>query len=259
MAQLWIAAGLGLGGVCARADTIPVPLPPQLKKDAPAKPVKRTVWSIGVAGERHSLKAGDGNELLGNAAEVQLGSGYLSQSWYLLGTLDILLGPYEPTRDRQLNVDYVGTGLTIWTGFSAQTMDLRSSEGGYGFALGLSYADMVGRAVGRNRKDSGERQADGQPLEEDKGLIDTYAMRITNFSLLPAIFFSWLDPARPQGNSPELLATRVEGYLLTLGVAMPLQVSYQAKYETFDGESHTETGQLRGYSIMASLTALLGT
>ena len=66
--------------------------------------VRNNVWSVGMTGKRHSLKAGDGNELLGNSAAVQLGKGYISESWYASLSLDILLGPYEPTRNGQLNV-----------------------------------------------------------------------------------------------------------------------------------------------------------
>ncbi len=225
--------------------------------------VKSNVWSFGIAGERHSLKAGNGNELLGNSGAIQLGTGYISSSWYADVSLDILLGPYEPTREKQLNVDYVGTGLSFFTGFSAQTKDLRSAEGGYGFALGLTYADIVGRSIGRNRK---EGQESG-----NANLIDNYVMHVTNFSLVPAIFFSWLKEARPNGNTPELLETRVEGYFLTIGMAMPLLTAYQAQYDvrgdvgaadpsaTGDLTHVREKGQLRGYSLVISLKAMLGT
>jgi hypothetical protein len=218
-------------------------------------------WSFGVAGERHNLKAGNGHELIGNAGKVQLGTGWIHPRWYGLVSLDVALGPYEPTYGGQHVVDYVGTGLTTWLGFSAQTLDLRSKDGGYGFALGLSYGDIVGRSTGRNLRDAGG--------ERNPDLVDDYTMHVTDFSLMPAVFFSWLRPARPAGNTPELLATRVEGYVLTLGMEMPLLVTYQAKFQTRerkkdDGSiepAHAETasGQLRGYSILVALTALLGT
>lgn len=244
-----------------------------IKPQAAPETTRSSVWSVGVAGGRHSLKAGDGNEILGNYGSVQLGTGYISRSWYTLVAIDFLLGPYEPTRNRQLDVDYTGTGITAWVGFSAQTLDLRSQEGGYGFALGLSYADSVGRSVGRNRQE-GTAPAGTTSAK----LIDDYALRVTNFSLLPAIFFCWLQEGRPPGNTPELLATRIEGFVLTIGAAMPLMVSYSAKYTTRartvsdsntpadtkddvtePGKTVREPGRMRGYSILASVTALLGT
>src|SRR5690606_38917285 len=96
-----------------------------------------------------------------------------------------------------------------------------------GFALGLSYADMVGRSIGKNRKET------GHPVSNSE-LVDDYTMRVTNFSLLPAVFFSWLEEARPRGNTPELLTTRLDGYMLTIGIAMPLLISYQASYTKRD-------------------------
>lgn len=226
--------------------TVPITAP----SNAPAED-KGNVWSFGITGMRHSLKAGDGNELLGNAGAIQIGTGWIANSWYSDVSLDILLGPYEPTREKQLNVDYVGTGLTAFAGFSAQTKNLRSAEGGYGFALGLSYADTVGRSVGRNRKEGSSAD-----------LLDNYTMRVTNFSLIPAIFFSWLKEARPKGNTPELLETRVEGYFLTIGMAMPVLSSYSAKYDKREGdqvEEQNDKGQLRGYSILIALKSMLGT
>lgn len=224
--------------------SVPITAPSNAKTED-----KGNVWSFGLTGMRHSLKAGNGEEFLGNAAAIQLGTGYISNSWYADVSLDILLGPYEPTHDKQLNVDYVGTGVTAFAGFSAQTKNLRSAEGGYGFALGLSYADTVGRSVGRNRKEG-----------HGDDLVDNYTMRATNLSLIPAIFFSWLREARPDGNTPELLETRVEGYFLTIGMAMPMLSSYTARYNRRDsGEPVRQKGRLRGYSILIGLTSMLGT
>lgn len=249
---------------------------------AKAPRVRKKVWSVGVTGSRHSLVGSEGNDLVGNAATVQLGTGYISESWYFMGSLDILLGPQEPTRDGEVKVDHVGTGGTVWLGFSAQALNLRSPAGGYGFALGLSYADSVGRAVGRSNQAITESlaspTAEGSASNASSVSIENYLIRTTNFALLPAIFFSWLQPARPSGNTPDLLKTRLEGYLLTIGVGMPLVAFYQAQYdirnpqldiaddppaaaeeEVSDFIRITERGSLRGYSILVTLTALLGT
>ena len=229
------------------------------------KGARKDAWSVGLSGLRHSLKAGDGNEVLGNSAVVQLGKSYLSETWFWSSSLDIYLGPYEPSRQAQLDVDYVGTGISLGLGTSAQNSNLRSSEGGYGFAIGLSYADVIGRSIGRNRLEEGDPSDD-----RNRNLIDNYVIRVTNFSLVPSIFFCWLDEARPHGNSPELLRTRLEGFFLNVGIAMPLLVSYKAQYDTrsrIDEESgdiipadtERESGQLRGYSITIAVTAMLGT
>jgi hypothetical protein len=204
-------------------------------------------------GMRQELKSGKSDDLLGNDAAVQVGMAYISDSWFGDASLDILLGPYEPARDRQVDADFGGTGATAWAGFSAQTRNLRSAEGGYGFAFGLTYADVVGRSIGPNRVGSG-------PGAGNAGLVDNYTMRVTYLSLLPAIFFSWLEPARPRGNTPELLTTRVEGYFLTIGAAMPLVASYSSQYtERGDETQHFDHGKLSGYSLLVTLKSMLGT
>lgn len=225
--------------------------------------VRRSVFSIGVEGDKHSLKAGNGDELIGNSAAVQLGTGYIADKWYTSLSLDIILGPYEPVRNRELNTDFIGTGLTWFTGISAQTQNLRSPEGGYGFALGLNYSDIVGRTVsGRN--------ADSREGKKDSGeILDNYIMRVNKFSMMPAVFFSWLKDARPSGNSPDLLLTRIEGYLLTIGVAIPLLTTYSAQYNVRESTDDSGTvnptrekrvhGQLRGYSVLMAMTAFFGT
>lgn len=220
--------------------------------------VRRSVFSIGIQGDRHDLKAGNGDELIGNSAAVQLGTGYIADKWYTSVSLDIILGPYEPVRNKELNTDFVGTGLTWFTGISAQTQNLRSPAGGYGFALGLNYADIVGRTNSSRNRDSraGNRDESGET-------IDNYIMRVNRFSMIPAIFFSWLQGARPAGNSPDLLTTRLEGYLLTIGAAIPIITTYSSRYTVRDNASTSreekDSGQLRGYSVLCSLTAFLGT
>lgn len=226
---------------------------------------KNSIVSFSLTGVRYTLKADNDNELVGNGMKVSLGGGYIAKSWFINAMLDVSLGPYEPARDGQLNVDYGGTGLTVWWATSAQTLDLRSSEGSYGFALGASYADIVGRSVGRNRK---ETSNPNDPANSN--LVDNYVMRATYFSVLPSIFFAWLKDARLKGNTPSLLSTRLEGYVLTLGVAVPLMARYQTHYDkrqvldesdgegTLGSKRYFEEGTLKGYSILLSFTSFLG-
>ncbi len=220
---------------------------------------QRSIWGFGLSGQKLTLKSGDEYEVLGNQVSIQIGSGYFAKSWYFLGSLDFTLGPYEPIQSQQIDADFVGTGATLWTGFSAQTLDLRSSAGGYGFALGLNYGDIMGRSAGRNRRDDGKRQPDGKPTEDNLDLIDSYSIRVTNFSIIPALFFSWLDEARPMGNSKDLLTTRIEGYILTFGLAVPMDTTYSAKAILTDKSVKNGTGHLRGYTLLVTWSTILST
>lgn len=233
---------------------------------------RSTIWTMGLQGNRHALKGGDGNELIGNSFTISIGRGHVAPRWFARGSVDVISGPYERVRGGQFDSDFSGTGLGAWWGYSAQPADLRDKEGGYGFAVGLSYSDFSGHSIGQNR-------LEGQAKDETVRLIDSYSLRATDMSIIPALFFSWLKEARPEGDSPELLKTRIEGYLLTLGIAMPVLGYYNAnveyrnsandesqseKLESGDEKSQgeggkvTEKGDFQGYSILLNFTTFFG-
>jgi hypothetical protein len=204
-----------------------------------------TVWSIGFQAGQLALKSGDGNHLLGLSTAVQLGRGWIGRNWYGSLSLDIISGPYQSPKQQDLVVDFSGTGASAWFAYSAANRSLRTYEGNYGFLLGVTYQDVVGRSVGRRVSQVGGVS------------VDNWVMRVNNFSLYPAIFFCWLNEARPEGNTPELLKTRIEGYFLTIGIATPLQATYSLSYEQNEKPIKTR-GVLKGYTIQIALSTLLG-
>ena len=214
--------------------------------------MKTAVWSFGITGAQENLKAAGNNQLIGTSAAVQIGYGHIARDWLANFSVDILQGPYQPTYDSQLQVDHSGFGFTAWTGLSAQNTNVRSPEGGYGFALGLSYGALTGQMMGRNRRD------DGQGTAADRALIDSYTSHVSKLSIIPGLFFTWLDQARPTGNTPELLMTRIEGLVLLIGAATPIAATYNTSYTKGTNEVIREHGSLSGYSIVVNLTALLG-
>jgi hypothetical protein len=206
----------------------------------------RGVWSFGLAASQVNLKSGEGEELAGFRSTSQLGWGYLAESWYGYVGLDIIAGPYESPRPPKIVVDYSGTGLSAGIALSAENQNLRTIEGNYGFSLSLQYMDITGRSVKTGTDDS-------DPGES----ISNWQARVQNLSIFPAIFFCWLQPARAAGNTPELLMTRVEGYILSIGLATPLQAAYSVGYEQA-GESFSSKASVRGYTAIISLQALIG-
>ena len=211
--------------------------------------MKTAVWSFGITGSQENLKAAGNHQLIGTSAAVQIGYGHIARDWLANFSVDILQGPYQPTYDSQLQVDHSGFGVTAWTGLSAQKTNIRSPEGGYGFALGLSYGALTGRMVGRNRRD------DGQGNAADRQLIDSYTNHVSKLSIIPGLFFTWLDNARPAGNTPDLLMTRIEGLVLLIGAATPIIATYNTSYTKGTNEVVRDHGSLAGYSIILNLTA----
>lgn len=215
-----------------------------------------TNWTIGLAGYQHSLKSGDGNNLLGGATAVQLGYALISDTWMLSSSLDVISGPYLAPQQQDTTIDYTGTGFTLLFSSSAEAKNIRSYAGNYGFSVGLNYMDIAGRAVVGDRFDP-ERKT------------DELVMRVTNFSATPSVFFTWLEPeVRNVTNDPQKLYTRLEGYILSIGFMVPILANYTLRYDqllTEDAdpdspvrETVKEKGPLAGFSIMITFQALLG-
>lgn len=238
---------------------------------ADAEP-RNTAFSIGVSEIQYAMRSGEELNLLGGGNTINLGYGYISHNWFLNFSIDIYSGPYQAPNQQASKLDFSGTGFSVTLNHSAENTSIRSFEGNYGFSIGLSYTDIVGRAPGERR----------QTLEDQSTrTVDKYVMRANNFTLVPGIFFAWLEKSRPPGNSPELLKTRLEGYLLSLGFALPLRARYTVRYdqintvEATSGEdegvdsdvdttelpgltSVKEKGHLSGYAVLIAFTAFLG-
>jgi hypothetical protein len=267
------------------SDLVPLTEPPQRGQSTPhiskgpdssaeklPAAERSTIWTAGLQGNRHALKGGDGNELIGNSYVVSIGRGHVAARWFARASIDVIFGPYERVRSGQFDSDFAGTGAGAWWGYSAQPADLRDKDGGYGFALGLSYSDFSGRSIGRSRLENAPSQS------KKTHRLESYALRATDMSIVPALFFSWLKEARPLGNTPEQLKTRIEGYLLTVGIAMPVVGYYRANMEyrrdsSSDGQEAgtasesgekqsggkvSEKGEFQGYSILVNFTTLFG-
>lgn len=224
-----------------------------------------TYYFVGFTGVRQNMRGLEVHALTGNSVEINFGMKSLGRNWYLDGSVDVRQGPYEPILDRQLDSDYFGTGFTLTWGISAQNLDIRSIEGSYGFALSAKYLDIAGRSIGRNRSEAAFASGDKDSI------ISKYSMRVNELSLTPSIFFSWLTTKREKSNKPEHLKTRIEGYMINIGLSVPYSSRYKARYDLTERPSEdnpdmstqtstiTEHGSLRGYSFIIALSTLFDT
>lgn len=222
---------------------------------ANAPEIRNSVWSIGISRAQYMLKASDGEQFLGVSSIIHLGKGNIYDNWFLTYFLDVISGPYSSQQRETLKIDFRGTGISIFTGYNAEQVSIRTEDGSYGFGLGFNYFDVIGRA-----------DIDEQFYLSKKG-VDNYVMRITQFSLIPSIFFSWLKSGRAVSNNPDQLKTRIEGSLLTIGVSMPLLANYHVRYGEYsfsenDSSGRTQSmskkGELKGYTIIVSYLVLFG-
>ena len=234
--------------------------------DAPESPpmsqpvdLRYGVVTTGLFGGRHYMQGGFGHAYNGNNAGFSIGGGYFGERYFGFSSFDTHFGPWDPIPERQVIVDYSGTGASIYLGVNGQETSLRSPDGSYGFAIGATYLDTIGRSSGRTRKDPADFDPDTKATED---LIRNYSIHVTTFAVMPALFFAWLEPARPKGNTPDLLKTRMEGTILMLGFSLPVVATYSANYDkkpvgTKETTEFSERGQLKGYSMVLSYTALL--
>jgi len=199
------------------------------------------------------------NHLRGGRRRIQIGGGYFSEKWFSMGSADILLGPYDRSREEKIKTDYNGSGFTVWSGYDFSRDGLRGKSGGYGLAVAAKYFELQGRSVSKSPP---HEEADGSST-----YIDNYVARIRSISVIPALYFAWIKKERPSGNAPELLVTRVEGFLLMLGVGYPIDANYSAKFKEYSedasGSSETEktmkqSGSMNGRTYVVSFTTLLG-
>ncbi len=216
------------------------------------------------------IDEGTPHHINGNALSLGLGVSYFAPTWFLRTNINFHLGPYEPFAHRSLTMDFFGTGLGVLLGLSAQGSELYSPKGGYGFALGLNYADIIGRSIGGNKEVFDKISS----TDEANQVIDEYQIRINDFAVMPAFFFSWLKKPRPIGNTPDLLVTRLEGYILTLGLKFPIKTTYLSRIKYASSEfintdnqtqesvpaslptEEKQTGVLSGYSFNISMMAI---
>jgi hypothetical protein len=245
----------------AMADIEAPPLPreaasiksPVASKKEPLLAKDHMIWNFGLNVARNFLKSAEGNSILGSHGAVQFGAGYLTPRWYAFGSLDFITGPFEPVTVGELNVDYIGTGFSVWSGMSPWPEGLRSGGVGYGVALGVSYNDLVGRSIGYG----GRRPTVDNGSSEVTPTIESYTLDTTNVSVIPALFISLLEKPRVIGNTPDLLATRLEGHILTIGLAFPVIAEFSKRTVLSDGQETVINGAMKGRRIEVTWTALL--
>lgn len=218
--------------------------------DADMTETKNSAWVFGLNGVQYNLRANNGSNLIGTSAAVRLGYSYLGHTWWTMGSVDILSGPYKSAQALKPKLDFTGTGFSWALGWAPWVDTLRDEKIHVGVQLGLNYADIIGRST-----EEGPEDALGNST-------DHMTMRVTNFQAVPSLFMSWFAKPRFKGNRPDQLITRIEGYVVAFGIAQPFIASYQLNYEVIDAQNSTtlrsENGNLKGKTYLLTLTSYLG-
>lgn len=218
------------------------------------------LWVFNVGAQQLKLHGDRGNDIVGRAGHVGFGlAKFLGDRWLAQGLIDLHAGPWEHIRDASFNADFNGTGVTFETMYGLSGPTLRSGASSWSGILSVSYVDMVGRSVGPNKREA------ANPHE---GLYQehNYQINMTAIWFNPGIEWTFIQSPRFSGNTPELLATRIEGYALRLSAGLPVYATYRARITkrdetpnaSPDPKEMVDKGRLRGYSVITSLHAWLG-
>lgn len=205
---------------------------------------RENAWSIGTSLRRLDIEAGHGYKIDAMAPYIDLGRGWVHESWWSLVELSLVLGPNGKRLADSPPLDFTGTGLRLRMGHTLPGKVLRHPSGDWGAELGLEYNEWIARSY------QDETLADGQ-------ISNGWVVRSRWIFVQPALFYSLWKAARPQGHRPEWVTTRIEGLVLSLGLSVPVQSQMQASFVK-NGEKDSRTDHWHGTLAFLSLTSWLG-
>ncbi len=189
------------------------------KQDESKLPPRKLNWSVGF--DARDLNVTPGNRRFKQrevSPDINIGITWIEPNWWAMGRVHLPLGPNSQRYAESPPLDTEGYGLSFNFGKSLLNHQLRQTQGDYGVEVGIESFELTARSF---RKQS----------LNDGGYTDFWVVKTRWMAITPSIFATFLKPARPEGNKPEWLMTRIEGYRVALGVVIPVQRSWDLRYE----------------------------
>ena len=209
-----------------------------------ALPARTGAWSIGFDVRQLNVTPSDRRyKQRSSAPDVNVGYVYIDDSWWVTARGHLPFGPTSQRYPDSPPIDFEGYGFSTTYGRSLSG-HLRDPSGDYGAEIGLEVFELVGRSFRRQ-------------VLTDKSVSNAWVMKTRWTALTPALTATFLKPSRPQGSRPEWLMTRIEGYRISAGVVIPVQNSWDLRWE-HDGVGQGNRGSWTGMMSVISLTAWLG-
>ncbi len=217
-------------------------------------------WSFDMAVNNFRFIAPDDSKVAGVGASFVIGYGRIHENSWINLNYHFISGPWDSARNQSFDVDSSGFLLDAEYGAAFPRFSLRSGSCPM-LSISGGYLSLSSKSIGSNRKNSGNPDdVSNFYLEQD------FKTTINSLVVTPAIGWQWVKPARPSGNEPELLQTRVESVYLRLGAIVPLysgsrvKVLKRSQRDTLSQtpKYHTTTGTIRGYSMVMTTGVWLG-
>lgn len=224
------------------------------------RPARNTIWAFDASFIHNQFIAPDRSKLDGVGGAFTFGYGKIRRNSWLLGRFHFLAGPWSTARNGTFDADFNGSGLDIEYGTSFPGTELRSGSTPILF-VAAGYMDISGRNIGGNKKYS------GNPNDPSNYYLEqSFKAGFGSVYIMPGAGWTWAKPERPDGNEPELLATRVESAYVKLSATVPLysrsrvEVLKRTPQESLSQSPtlHSTTGMIRGYSMIITSGVWLG-
>ncbi|RZI57118.1 MAG: hypothetical protein EOP14_05275 [Pseudomonas sp.] len=219
-------------------------LPKLTPEEIAALPPRTGAWSIGFDVRQLNITPNDRRyKQRSPAPDINVGYVHIDKNWWAMARGHLPFGPTSEKYPESPPVDYEGFGFSATYG-RPLTSGLRKSSGDYGAEIGVEIFELVGRSFRRQ-------------VLPDNSISEAWVMKTSWTAITPALTATFLKPSRPEGTRPEWLMTRIEGYRISLGAVIPVQTSWDLRWEK-NGVGQGDRGTWKGIFGVASVSAWLG-
>lgn len=224
------------------------------------RPPRIHFWALEMGVNQFNFTAPDDSKVAGLGASFALGYGRIHENSWVNASYHFFNGPWESARNHTFDVDSSGSLVDVEYGRAFPGFSLRSNSSPF-LAISGGYLAMSTKNIGSNRKNTIDpNEKSNFYLEQD------FKTTVEALVMTPTVGWNWVKPARPSGNEPELLMTRIESSYLKLGAEVPLysksrvKVLKRSSSDTLSQTptQHTTTGAMTGYSLIMTGGVWLG-
>lgn len=207
-----------------------------------SKKTKDTSISVGSEASYVLIESEDEVKLEGFSNNINIGiaSSYFDK-WLVEFRVHFVSGPNE---QQSLKVDYTGNSISARASYSFSESFRPAAS--YGSSLAISYQSLTGE----------------NPLNYSNTVnnenVSSWKLKAKLLKITPSLYYRSFKSKRNITNDPEYLKTRIEGWMISLGISVPVHLEYSLSKTTDENSSMNSSGKLYGYDLLLSGSVFLG-
>ncbi len=206
--------------------------------------LRQNVWGVGLQSRLLHWGEDENDRLHFMSQTLDVNRVWVHEQWWASIDLSLILGPVSKRLPTSPPIDYNGSGVGARFAYSLFSDGLRQPGGDWGIFLGAESMEITGHSYRRRVLEGG-------------GVSEGWFVRSRWIAAIPGVFYSRLKPGRPKGNRPEWLMTRIEGYTVQVGLALPIKAELMIS-QTLNGVREKRRSNVHGYAALLSLSVWLG-